>query len=172
MPRLTARLRTADDDWEVFIDRNASEAEVTLLLTSPSIPTENPSIASLSSLPLSVSGTNEGSVYSSTSYGNNRAPSHTSRKGPTSMHLLSSSGDSQRGGSSVGGRSARSASTAGKSAKGTIGGKSITPSIPQHKIEFEQFHNQVREGARGGACERMSRGAGARGHRRKGPALT
>ncbi|KAL8276291.1 hypothetical protein RQP46_011319 [Phenoliferia psychrophenolica] len=134
-----------DDDWEVFIDRNASEPEVTLLLSSPSIPTENPSIASMSSLPPSMagSGTNDaGSVYSSTSYGN-RAPSRTSAaKHATSMHLLSSSG-SQKG-SSVGGRSGKSASTAGaRSAKGTIGGKSLAPSIPQHKIEFEQFHNQL-----------------------------
>ena len=115
---------------------------MTLLLSSGSIPTENPSIASMSSLPPSMSGTNDqGSVYSATSYGN-RAPSRATGKHTTSMHLLSSSG-SQRG-TSVGGKSARSASTAGgKSAKGTIGGKSIAPSIPQHKIEFEQFHNQV-----------------------------
>lgn len=56
------------------------------------------------------------------------------------MHLLSASG-SVKGGS-VGGRSAKSEGTE------TIGGKSkaksIAPSIPEHKIKFEEFHNQVR----------------------------
>ncbi|KAK4702613.1 hypothetical protein P7C70_g3605, partial [Phenoliferia sp. Uapishka_3] len=126
-----------DDDWEVFIARSSSSAEVTLLLTSDSIPTSNPSIASIGSSSLPPSVTDNNSVYSSTSY----APSPSRRGGPTSMHLVESSttAGSQKGSraaSSVGGRSA-------KSKAGTVGGKSLAPSIPQHKIEFEQFHNQL-----------------------------
>ncbi|KAM0754576.1 hypothetical protein T439DRAFT_321614 [Meredithblackwellia eburnea MCA 4105] len=147
-----------DDDWDVFVTRTLHEPEVTLLLTSPSIPNSNPSIASISSLPPSMSGsaTNDaGSVYSSSgSYGGvgtqqaGRASvigglgARGVVKGKPSMHLLSSSGSSKRGsGSSVGGKSATTVGA--RSGRGTAGNKSLAPSVPQHKIEFEQFHNQL-----------------------------
>lgn len=72
----------------------------------------------------------------------------------TSMHLVSSSeiSSSQNGAASVrSGRTGRSAksqkSTGGETA--TLGGKSkrpksIAPTVPEHKIKFEEFHNQVR----------------------------
>lgn len=65
------------------------------------------------------------------------------------MHLLSSSG-SVKGGSSVGGRpSSRHDTNGGREGdRNTLTGKSmkaksIAPSVPEHKIKFEEFHNQV-----------------------------
>lgn len=134
--------RRIDDDWDVFVQRHSSSAEVTLLLASPSIPTSNPSIASLSSLPPSSSGSGPAdgaSVYSSASYG--RGPTRDVRQG-TSMHLLTSS-ESHKG-TSVGGKSAKSARSEETAATVKDGkAKSIAPSIPEHKIKFEEFHNQV-----------------------------
>lgn len=131
-----------DDDWDVFVQRHSSSAEVTLLLASPSIPTSNPSIASLSSLPPSSSGSGPAdgaSVYSSASYG--RGPTRDVRQG-TSMHLLTSS-ESHKG-TSVGGKSAKSARSEETAATVKDGkAKSIAPSIPEHKIKFEEFHNQL-----------------------------
>ncbi|KDE04912.1 hypothetical protein MVLG_04669 [Microbotryum lychnidis-dioicae p1A1 Lamole] len=134
-----------EDDWEVFTDRHANSAEVTVLLTGPSIPTSTPSIASMSSLPPSTSGSqpNDGSsIYSGHSYG--RGVVRDVREG-TSMHLLSSSASSKA--PSV----ARSAPHNGQDDgdQDTIGGKSkrtaksIAPSVPEHKVKFEEFHNQL-----------------------------
>lgn len=138
--------RITEEDWEVFLDRHSSSAEVTMLLTSPSIPTSNPSIASLSSLPPSSTSSNPqdtSSIYSSASYG--RGKTRDVRQG-TSMHLLSASG-SVKGPASV--RSARTNGTVveqddeGKSKRTA---KSLAPSVPEHKIKFEEFHNQVSRG--------------------------
>ncbi|SCV67663.1 BQ2448_5274 [Microbotryum intermedium] len=134
-----------EDDWEVFTDRHANSAEVTVLLTGPSIPTSTPSIASMSSLPPSTSGSqpnDDSSIYSGQSYG--RGVVRDVREG-TSMHLLSSSASSKT--PSV----ARSAAHNGHDDgdQDTIGGKSkrtaksIAPSVPEHKIKFEEFHNQL-----------------------------
>ncbi|GAA5884488.1 hypothetical protein JCM16303_005105 [Sporobolomyces ruberrimus] len=161
-----------DDDFGIFTARNSNSSEVTLLLSSPSIPTSNPSIASISSVPPSASSfsspshthdhhlpshargvTDAGSVYSSSNhsflYG--RAENKDLRSG-TSMHLVSSSelgggagtasvksgrtGKSARSGRSQGGETA----TLGKGSKRT---KSIAPTVPEHKIKFEEFHNQL-----------------------------
>ncbi|KAK4058519.1 hypothetical protein OIO90_000681 [Microbotryomycetes sp. JL221] len=141
-----------DEDWEVFKDRHASSTEVPLLLSSPHIPTSNPSIASLSSLPSSATSRSQGggqqhqqqqqndnaSVYSSQSYGRGR--DHDIRQG-TSMHLLSSSTTSSRVNGHDGANSVRSG-------EDTIGGKSkrtksLAPSVPDYKIKFEEFHNQL-----------------------------
>lgn len=125
-----------EDDWEVFLERCSHQAEVTVLLTSPAIPTSNPSIASLSSLPPSTagSGADGGSIYSSASYG--RAVTKDLREG-TSMHLASQAGSVRAGGTSVGAKS-NGGDTVKSKKKG--GGQ---PAIPEHKIKFEEFHNQV-----------------------------
>ncbi|SCZ93545.1 BZ3500_MvSof-1268-A1-R1_Chr6-3g08729 [Microbotryum saponariae] len=134
-----------EDDWEVFTDRHANSAEVTVLLTGPSIPTTTPSIASMSSLPPSSSGSqpNDGSsIYSGHSYG--RGVVRDVREG-TSMHLLSSSASSKA--PSVARSAAHNRQDDGD--QDTIGGKSkrtaksIAPSVPEHKIKFEEFHNQL-----------------------------
>ncbi|KAI5478493.1 hypothetical protein MNV49_005021 [Pseudohyphozyma bogoriensis] len=133
-----------DDDWEVFVQRHAHSSEVTLLLAAPSIPTSNPSIASLSSAPPSATSSapaDGASIYSSHSYG--RGATRDVRHG-TSMHLLSASGSVNGKGSSVGGRSARSTARS----ETTVGaksqrGKSADPAVPEHKIKFEEFHNQL-----------------------------
>lgn len=129
----------ADDDWDVFTQRHAGSSEVTLLLTGPSIPMSNPSIASMSSLPPS-SAADGASLYSSTSYG--RGQTRDVRTG-TSMHLLSASGSVKSpvlGPRSLDGKTAEEASMKNGAAK------SIAPSVPEHKIKFEEFHNQVRRG--------------------------
>ena len=52
----------------------------------------------------------------------------------------------------------------------TLGGKSkaksIAPSIPEHKIKFEEFHNQVRSfvGGAGGGADWRSRGTARSSH--------
>ena len=128
----------------MFLERHSGSAEVTVLLSSPSIPTSNPSIASLSSLPPSSTSSgpqDNSSVYSSASYG--RGKPHDVREG-TSMHLLSASGSVKGGAASV--RSGRTNGTQatedGGKSKRTA--KSLAPSVPEHKIKFEEFHNQVR----------------------------
>ncbi|KAK4053482.1 hypothetical protein OIV83_001649 [Microbotryomycetes sp. JL201] len=141
-----------DEDWEVFLDRHASSAEVPLLLSSPHIPTSNPSIASVSSLPSSGGGRSQqaqhdtASVYSSQSYGRGR--DHDIRQG-TSMHLLSSSTSSRQNGapSISSARSQDTQDTLGAKSKRT---KSLAPSVPDYKIKFEEFHNQMKAGHR--AC--------------------
>ncbi|GAA5934150.1 uncharacterized protein JCM15063_000569 [Sporobolomyces koalae] len=161
-----------EDDFAIFAARHSNTAEVQLLLSSPSIPTSNPSIASLSSIPPSSSfsspltdrhlasstragggGVDSSSVYSSSnrSYLYGRAENKDLRSG-TSMHLVSSSEFSSQG-AGHGAASIRSGRT-GKSAKSTggdtatIGGKSkrpksLAPTVPEHKIKFEEFHNQL-----------------------------
>ncbi|GAA5982403.1 hypothetical protein JCM11641_006972 [Rhodosporidiobolus odoratus] len=145
-----------DDDFEVFLSRHKNSPEVTLLLSSPSIPTKNPSIASVSSLPPSSAFSSSGSfhhraendassVCSAQSYLYGRSEIKDTRK--TSLHLVNPSlgggGTSEFGGGGREGsvRSGRS----GKSTKSkrTITGKSIAPSVPEHKIKFEEFHNQL-----------------------------
>ncbi|KAM0788523.1 hypothetical protein ACM66B_001651 [Microbotryomycetes sp. NB124-2] len=135
-----------DEDWEVFLDRHSSSAEVPLLLSSPHIPTSNPSIASVSSLPSSGGSRSQqaqhdgASVYSSQSYGRGR--DHDIRQG-TSMHLLSSSTSSSRQNGTPSISSARSQDTqdtVGAKSKRT---KSLAPSVPDYKIKFEEFHNQL-----------------------------
>lgn len=125
------------DDWEVFLERCNDQPEVTVLLSSPSIPTSNPSIASVSSLPPSSagSGLDNGSIYSSASYG--RPTTRDVREG-TSMHLASVQGGSVRGGTSVGAKS-----NGGDTLKSKKD-KNAPPAVPEHKIKFEEFHNQVR----------------------------
>ncbi|GAA5914997.1 uncharacterized protein JCM6883_001792 [Sporobolomyces salmoneus] len=168
-----------EDDFSIFQQRHANSDEVTVLLSSPSIPTENPSIASISSIPPSSaatssfsssphhhhhqhglpgapgrgrSGTEEGSVYSNSNqsflYGRGIDPQST--RSQTSMHLVTSSEFSNGGG----GGSVKSGRT-GKSQGTTIGKgsiatttrtkrtKSLAPTVPEHKIKFEEFHNQL-----------------------------
>ncbi|BGO98011.1 hypothetical protein RTBOTA2_000776 [Rhodotorula toruloides] len=140
-----------DDDYEVFLSRHSRSPEVTLLLSSPHIPTKNPSIASLSSLPSSSSPAkgDSSSLYSEGGrsamlYGRQDARELTNG---TSMHLVvsssSASASNAHGSSIKSGRSARSGgSTIGpKSTK--KGTKSLAPSVPEHKIKFEEFHNQL-----------------------------
>ncbi|GAA5846115.1 hypothetical protein JCM11251_001638 [Rhodosporidiobolus azoricus] len=167
-----------DDDFEVFLHRHSSSSEVTLLLSSPSIPTKNPSIASVSSLPPSSSfssssvsgplrgggggegggargaggggGGDSSSVYSAQSYlyGRGEDPSLRDAKRATSLHLVHSSssefngnGGSVRGAGSV--RSGRSGKS-GRSKRTITGGKGPgTGTVPEHKIKFEEFHNQL-----------------------------
>ncbi|BGP38276.1 hypothetical protein JCM10450v2_002219 [Rhodotorula kratochvilovae] len=159
-----------DDDFEVFTARHQHSPEVTLLLSSPHIPTQNPSIASVSSLPPSSAfsssslGTRSraepdaSSVYSATGpagsllYG--RAETRDLQR-QTSMHLVPPPpvpGASAAGGSVRSGRSARSrrsvrsagADTLGaKSKRGAKGDGSGAASVPEHKIKFEEFHNQL-----------------------------
>ena len=118
-----------DDDFDVFLERCQHQAEVTVLLTSAAIPTSNPSIASLSSLPPSTagSGADGGSIYSSASYG--RPVTRDLREG-TSMHLASQAGSVRGGGTSVGAKSA-GAETVKSKKKGTG-----NPPIPEHKISL------------------------------------
>lgn len=124
------------DDFDVFLERCSHQAEVTVLLTSPAIPDTNPSIASVSSLPPSTagSGADNASVYSAASYG--RAITKDIRDG-TSMHLASQSGSVRGGGTSVGGKS-----NGGDTLKSKKKGNGQT-AIPEHKIKFEEFHNQA-----------------------------
>lgn len=60
------------------------------------------------------------------------------------MHLMSASGSIRNGKNGNG--SIRSGVT-NNTVKSIGGGKakSIAPSIPEHKIKFEEFHNQVRD---------------------------
>ncbi|GAA5966791.1 hypothetical protein JCM21900_005117, partial [Sporobolomyces salmonicolor] len=153
-----------DDDFSIFTARHAHSHEVQLLLSSPSIPTSNPSIASLSSLPPSSSfsspsdphplhHSDSASVYSTStqSYLYGRAEPRDLRSG-TSMHLVTSSelnngngamsvksGKSGRSGKSAKSNGAETATLGGKSKKA----KSLAPTVPEHKIKFEEFHNQV-----------------------------
>ncbi|KAJ8295702.1 hypothetical protein OF846_001064 [Rhodotorula toruloides] len=135
-----------DDDFEVFLSRHSHSPEVTLLLSSPHIPTKNPSIASLSSLPSSSSPAkaDSSSLYSEGGrsamlYG--RQDTRELRNG-TSMHLVVSSSSNapesvksgRSGGSTIGPKSTK---------KGASGTKSLAPSVPEHKIKFEEFHNQL-----------------------------
>ncbi|ORY37832.1 hypothetical protein BCR35DRAFT_285693 [Leucosporidium creatinivorum] len=132
-----------EEDWEVFLDRHSSSAEVTVLLTSPSIPTSNPSIASLSSLPPSSTSSNPqdaSSIYSSASYG--RGKTHDVRQG-TSMHLLSASGSVKGPASIRSGRTNGTVMTDEEGGKSKRTAKSLAPSVPEHKIKFEEFHNQL-----------------------------
>jgi hypothetical protein len=128
----------------VFLARHSSSAEVTMLLTSPAIPTSNPSIASLSSLPPSSTSSNPqdaSSIYSSASYG--RGKTHDVRQG-TSMHLLSASGSVKGGASGGSVRSGRTGTVLGdgdEEGKSKRTAKSLAPSVPEHKIKFEEFHN-------------------------------
>ncbi|GAA5979563.1 hypothetical protein JCM5350_004938 [Sporobolomyces pararoseus] len=172
-----------EDDFQIFVTRHENSSEVTLLLSSPSIPIENPSIASISghssSVPPSTShysehqhqhhqqrhhATRAGSVYSNSNhsnsnnnylYGRQESRDLTSQ---TSMHLVSSSEFSSTGGGGANG-SVKSGKTgkSGKSFKSqggetaTIGKnsqhkKSSTTGVavvPEHKIKFEEFHNQL-----------------------------
>lgn len=168
-----------EDDFAIFQTRHSSNGatEVTLLLSSPSIPTSNPSIASISSIPPSASSfsspphsshhhgghqqlpahargvTDSGSVYSSSQHSSflyGRAELKDQRS-ETSMHLVQSSEFSNSGTMSVksgrtgkSGKSRRSegadTATIGKGSKRT---KSLAPTVPEHKIKFEEFHNQV-----------------------------
>lgn len=147
-----------EDDFEVFLTRHGDSQEVTLLLTSIFIPTSNPSIASVSSLAggsqhhLNLHNNNDSqSVYSSSSaphrgeatYGRNEDPNLKLKKGTSTLHLMSSSGSVRNGGGTInngnGAASIRSNNTARSKGKA----KSIAPSIPEHKIKFEEFHNQV-----------------------------
>jgi hypothetical protein len=59
------------------------------------------------------------------------------------MHLLSASGSVK--GNSISGKSARSEATETIGGKSKRTAKSIAPSVPEHKIKFEEFHNQVSE---------------------------
>ncbi|GAA5950250.1 hypothetical protein JCM3765_004254 [Sporobolomyces pararoseus] len=152
-----------EDDFQIFITRHEHSSEVTLLLSSPSIPTQNPSIASisasgsLSSVPHhhhSRGGggggvTDSGSVYSNSNqsllYGRQESRDLRSQ---TSMHLVSSTAAGGGGGTSV--RSGKSLKSQGGETA-TIGGKSqrrttnttTTTTVPEHKIKFEEFHNQL-----------------------------
>ncbi|GAA5956981.1 hypothetical protein JCM10213_001407 [Rhodosporidiobolus nylandii] len=150
-----------DDDFEVFLQRHHNSPEVTLLLSSPSIPTKNPSIASVSSLPPSSAFSSSSishhylageadasSVYSAQSYLYGRAEPVGAREARrmTSMHLVSSS---EFGAGVAGGAASVRSGRSGKSGKSTrskrtiTGAKSIAPSVPEHKIKFEEFHNQL-----------------------------
>lgn len=135
-----------------------------LLLSSPHIPTQNPSIASVSSLPPSSSFSSQSSlgarsrgepdassVYSGSGslvYGR-AAPRDL--QGQTSMHLVPPSPQPSANGGASGsvrsarsGRSRRSArSEGGDTLKSKRGGKA-DGIVPEHKIKFEEFHNQVR----------------------------
>jgi len=137
---------------------------VPLLLSSPHIPTQNPSIASVSSLPPSSSFSSQSSlgarsrgepdassVYSGSGslvYGR-AAPRDL--QGQTSMHLVPPSPQPSANGGASGsvrsarsGRSRRSArSEGGDTLKSKRGGKA-DGIVPEHKIKFEEFHNQVR----------------------------
>ncbi|GAA5868567.1 hypothetical protein JCM8547_003189 [Rhodosporidiobolus lusitaniae] len=161
-----------DDDFDVFLSRHRNSSEVTLLLSSPHIPTQNPSIASVSSLPPSsafsssgsfrgrpplsgttASGTGENdssSVYSASKesflYGRSEPWDKAERKRATSMHLV----ERQPMGSEIEGGSVRAGSVrSGKSGRSrrTVTGKSIKEGggtvVPEHKIKFEEFHNQL-----------------------------
>ncbi|GAA5916305.1 hypothetical protein JCM6882_001077 [Rhodosporidiobolus microsporus] len=165
-----------DDDFEVFLQRHHNSPEVTLLLASPSIPTKNPSIASVSSLPPSsaFSSSSAGgggaatanypsttiagdasSVYSSQSYlyGRGEDPGAREARRATSLHLVHSSSEfsgangaggpgSVRAGSVRSGKSGKS----GRSKRTITGGKSVAQigtAVPEHKIKFEEFHNQL-----------------------------
>lgn len=141
-----------DDDWEVFLQRHQNSDEVTVLLTSPSIPTSNPSIASISSVSGSPhrhdsAGGGGGSQYSSRSYGRTdplQDQQQQAARKSTSMHLVSAS--SNAGGSSVrsfGRRSSVGGETVTEGGHGRNRPKSFAQSIPEHKIKFEEFHNQV-----------------------------
>lgn len=158
-----ACLLSSEDDFDVFLTRHQNSPEVTLLLSSPHIPTQNPSIASVSSLPpsstfSSLSGAggpradpDASSLYSSRSFLYGRGETRDVRQG-TSLHLVVPSGRSGDGAGSThstrSGRSVRSAhsngadTTGGRSRKGS--GKSLHAAVPEHKIKFEEFHNQVR----------------------------
>lgn len=154
-----------DDDFDVFLTRHQNSPEVTLLLSSPHIPTQNPSIASVSSLPPSSAFSSSSgaggpradpdasSLYSSRSYLYGRGETHDRRPG-TSLHLVVPSGRHGDGAESVrsgrsgrSGRSARSAHSNGADTLGTKsrkgGNKSFDPAVPEHKIKFEEFHNQL-----------------------------
>lgn len=56
------------------------------------------------------------------------------------MHLLSASG-SVKGPASV--RSGRTGTVVDDEGKSKRTAKSLAPSVPEHKIKFEEFHNQV-----------------------------
>ncbi|GAA6058613.1 hypothetical protein JCM10212_004024 [Sporobolomyces blumeae] len=173
-----------EDDFTIFTSRHAPSSEIQVLLSSPSIPTSNPSIASISSIPPSSAFSSpshhdptprhgrssyqhhqhhhlndSGSVYSNsnTSYLYGRAEPKDVRIG-TSMHLVRPSenlgGGSDRGaggsGSVRSGRTGRSAKSAKSTAEtATLGGKSarktksLAPTVPEHKIKFEEFHSQL-----------------------------
>ncbi|GAA6048979.1 hypothetical protein JCM3770_005423 [Rhodotorula araucariae] len=159
-----------DDDFDVFTSRHQHSPEVTLLLSSPHIPTQNPSIASVSSLPPSsaFSSSSVGarsradpdasSLYSAQPAGApapllyGRADARDLQR-QTSMHLVppppgTGAGSVRSGRSARSRRSARSAgadtlggkSKRGATAKGADGGAA---SVPEHKIKFEEFHNQL-----------------------------
>ncbi|BGP23102.1 hypothetical protein Rt10032_c23g6639 [Rhodotorula toruloides] len=141
-----------DDDFEVFQFRHSHSPEVTLLLSSPHIPTKNPSLASLSSLPPSVSSSSPAKGDSSSLYSEGARSALYGRQEPrdlrngTSMHLVVSSSSqnsaSQAAESIKSGRSGRSGtSTIGPKSK--KGAKSSAPTVPEHKIKFEEFHNQL-----------------------------
>ena len=111
------RRTPTDDDFDVFLTRHQNSPEVTLLLSSPHIPTQNPSIASVSSLPPSSAFSSSSgaggpradpdasSLYSSRSYLYGRGEPHDRRPG-TSLHLVVPSGRHGDGAESV--RSGRS----------------------------------------------------------------
>ncbi|BGP54153.1 hypothetical protein JCM8202_005064 [Rhodotorula sphaerocarpa] len=162
-----------DDDFEAFLARHQNSPEVTVLLSSPHIPTQNPSLASVSSLPpssaFSSSSAGAGgiradpdasSLYSSRSYLYGRSPDaatqRSSRRGQqvTSLHLVvpeasANAGDTGSVRSRRSGRSSRSMRSVGSEGADTIGTKTrrglkgLEPSIPEHKIKFEEFHNQL-----------------------------
>lgn len=62
------------------------------------------------------------------------------------MHLLDSSDLASRNGAGGGNASIRSGAGTERGAKSIA--KSIAPSVPEHKIKFEEFHNQVRPSLR------------------------
>ncbi|GAA5921264.1 hypothetical protein JCM3775_002967 [Rhodotorula graminis] len=148
-----------DDDYEVFTSRHQHSPEVTLLLSSPHIPTQNPSIASVSSLPPSSSFSSSSlgarsrgepdtsSVYSGTGslvYGR-AAPRDL--QGQTSMHLVPPSPLQPSGGSGSvrSGRSARSRRSQRSTGADTLKSKrgKVDGIVPEHKVKFEEFHNQL-----------------------------
>ncbi|GAA6008741.1 hypothetical protein JCM10207_001704 [Rhodosporidiobolus poonsookiae] len=151
-----------DDDFDVFLQRHRNSSEVTLLLSSPSIPTKNPSIASVSSLPPSSAFSSSSASVSAGHFARDRDHSHDAssvysaqsylygrgevkEKKGTSLHLVTPSIAGDKAGGSVREGSVRSGKS-GKSSrsKRTItGAKSIVPAVPEHKIKFEEFHNQL-----------------------------
>lgn len=152
-------LSHTDDDYEVFTSRHQHSPEVTLLLSSPHIPTQAPSIASVSSLPPSSSFSSSSlgarsrgepdasSVYSGTGslvYGR-AAPRDL--QGQTSMHLVPPSPLQPSGasGSVRSGRSARSRRSQRSMGADTLKSKrgKVDSIVPEHKVKFEEFHNQV-----------------------------
>lgn len=134
-----------DDDWEVFLDRNSNSPEVQLLLTSPAIPTSNPSVASISSASVASSSSaaaDNRSVYSTSSANYGRHEPRDLKEG-TRMHLVDSSSMSVKTASVKSGRSHKTEGTV-KHQNGGGKAKSFVSTIPAHSIKFDEFHNQVR----------------------------